>query len=165
MSAETTERPLLSPAHGSGCYRLRQTTATEYFAPYGSSGATRDYRAARSADPLLRLLNSAARAPPHPRPHGIRQQRACEVFFRHQPVVYRDEGTRCAFLLSLLTGKALDWASAMWDVDPQIHTSFTYFARMIREVFEYPAGVRTLSLPFALGTCDSGAAEGGEVLY
>ncbi|KAK3553528.1 hypothetical protein QTP70_004156 [Hemibagrus guttatus] len=37
--------------------------------------------------------------------------RHCEVFFAHQPGVYREEGTRCAFLLSLLMGKALDWDS------------------------------------------------------
>ncbi|KAK3523045.1 hypothetical protein QTP86_012674 [Hemibagrus guttatus] len=72
--------------------------------------------------------------------------RQCEVFFTHQPGVYRDEGTQCAFLLSLLTGKALDWASAVWDADPQIHMSFAYFARMIREVFEYPAGGKDISL-------------------
>ncbi|KAK3516006.1 hypothetical protein QTP70_000892, partial [Hemibagrus guttatus] len=70
--------------------------------------------------------------------HGFLRQ--CEVFFSYQPGVYREEGTRCAFLLSLLMGKALDWASAVWDADPQIHSSFTYFAGMIREVFEYPAG-------------------------
>ncbi|KAK3547987.1 hypothetical protein QTP70_001650 [Hemibagrus guttatus] len=72
--------------------------------------------------------------------------RQCEVFFTHQLGVYRNEGTKCAFLLSLLTGKALDWASAVWDVDPQIHTSFTYFAGMIREVFEYPTGGKDISL-------------------
>ncbi|KAK3552970.1 hypothetical protein QTP86_029624, partial [Hemibagrus guttatus] len=114
--------------------------------------------------------NSTARAPPHPRPHGICQEagesprlampekydgsadrcrgflRQCEVFFAHQPGVYRDEGTRCAFLLSLLTGKASDWAYAVWDADPQIHTSFSYFVGMIREVFKYPAGGKHISL-------------------
>ncbi|KAK3513083.1 hypothetical protein QTP70_000980 [Hemibagrus guttatus] len=31
------------------------------------------------------------------------------------------------------SARALDWASAVWDVDPQICTSFTYFAGMIWE--------------------------------
>ncbi|KAK3559913.1 hypothetical protein QTP86_026947 [Hemibagrus guttatus] len=72
--------------------------------------------------------------------------RQCEVFFAHQPGVYRDEGTRFVFLLSLLTGRALDWASAVWDSDPQIRSSFTYLAGMIRDVFEYPAGGKDISL-------------------
>ncbi|KAK3531752.1 hypothetical protein QTP70_027277 [Hemibagrus guttatus] len=69
-----------------------------------------------------------------------------ENFFAHQPGVYCNVGTKCAFPLSLLLGRALDWASAVWDADPQIRTSFTYFAGMIWEVFEYPAGGKDISL-------------------
>ncbi|KAK3544653.1 hypothetical protein QTP86_022463 [Hemibagrus guttatus] len=58
--------------------------------------------------------------------------RQCEVFFSHQPGMYREEGTKCAFLLSLMTDRALEWASAFWDADPQVKSSFDYFARMIR---------------------------------
>ncbi|KAK3513267.1 hypothetical protein QTP70_009695 [Hemibagrus guttatus] len=36
--------------------------------------------------------------------------------------------------------RALEWASAVWDADPQVKLSFAYFAGMIREVFECPAG-------------------------
>ncbi|KAK3507973.1 hypothetical protein QTP70_007781 [Hemibagrus guttatus] len=72
--------------------------------------------------------------------------RQCEVFFSHKPGIYREDGTRCVFLLSLLTGKALDWASAVWDADPLIHSSFSFFAGMIWEVFEYPAGGKDISL-------------------
>ncbi|KAK3560248.1 hypothetical protein QTP86_004007 [Hemibagrus guttatus] len=42
--------------------------------------------------------------------------------------------------------RALDWASAVWNADPQIRTSFTYFAGMIWEVFEYLAGGKDTSL-------------------
>ncbi|KAK3539668.1 hypothetical protein QTP70_011124 [Hemibagrus guttatus] len=72
--------------------------------------------------------------------------RQCEVFFSHQPGIYGEEGTWCAFLLSLLTSRALEWASAIWDADPQIRSSFSYFAGMIREVFEYPAGGKDISI-------------------
>ncbi|KAK3553413.1 hypothetical protein QTP70_003573 [Hemibagrus guttatus] len=34
----------------------------------------------------------------------------------------------------------------VWEVDPQIHSSFTYFTGMIWEVFEYPAGGEDISL-------------------
>ncbi|KAK3563923.1 hypothetical protein QTP86_004865 [Hemibagrus guttatus] len=75
---------------------------------------------------------------------GFLQQ--CEIFFSHQPDMYREKGTKCAFMFSLLMGRALDWASAVWDMDPQVHTSFTYLAWMVHEVFEYPAGGKDISL-------------------
>ncbi|KAK3505618.1 hypothetical protein QTP70_004911, partial [Hemibagrus guttatus] len=71
--------------------------------------------------------------------------RQCEVFFVHQPGMYREEETQCAFVLSLLTSRALEWASAVWDADHQVRSSFSYFAELIREVFEYPAGGKDLS--------------------
>ncbi|KAK3566681.1 hypothetical protein QTP86_003194 [Hemibagrus guttatus] len=72
--------------------------------------------------------------------------RQYEVFFSHQPGMYREEGTMCAFLMSLLTDRALEWASAVWDADPQIKASYEYFAGMIREVFEYPADGKDISV-------------------
>ncbi|KAK3528609.1 hypothetical protein QTP70_005351 [Hemibagrus guttatus] len=72
--------------------------------------------------------------------------RQCEVFFSHQPGMNREEGTKCGFLMSLLTDRALEWALAVWDADPQIKASYDYFAGMIREVFEYPAGSKDISV-------------------
>ncbi|KAK3533208.1 hypothetical protein QTP70_013610 [Hemibagrus guttatus] len=72
--------------------------------------------------------------------------RQCEVFFSHQPGVYREDGTKCAFLLSLLTGRALEWASAVWDADPLIRASYSHFEEGIREVFEHPAGGKDISV-------------------
>lgn len=37
-------------------------------------------------------------------------------------------------MLSLLTGKALEWATTVWDKDEQIHKSFTYFSQQIKEM-------------------------------
>lgn len=73
----------------------------------------------------------------------------CDNFFAQQLEAYSNETTRCAFMLSLLTGKALDWASAVWDSDPQVKTSAKYFAGLLREVFEYPAGGKDISVQFA----------------
>ncbi|KAK3521087.1 hypothetical protein QTP86_013380 [Hemibagrus guttatus] len=42
--------------------------------------------------------------------------------------------------------RALEWASAVWDADPQIRSSFAYFSGMIREVFEYLAGGKDISV-------------------
>ncbi|KAK3530511.1 hypothetical protein QTP86_027870, partial [Hemibagrus guttatus] len=41
---------------------------------------------------------------------------------------------------------ALEWASAVWDADPQVRSSFSYFAGMIWEVFEHPAGGKDISV-------------------
>lgn len=70
--------------------------------------------------------------------------RQCQTFFDHQPNIYREDITKCAFLLSLLTGRALDWASPVWDNDPQVSTLVNYFMGQIRKVFEYPAGGRDI---------------------
>ncbi|KAK3514290.1 hypothetical protein QTP70_012912 [Hemibagrus guttatus] len=36
-------------------------------------------------------------------------------------------------------------AARVWNADPQIHSSFSYFAGMIQEVFEYPTGGKDIS--------------------
>ncbi|KAK3548422.1 hypothetical protein QTP70_012843 [Hemibagrus guttatus] len=41
---------------------------------------------------------------------------------------------------------AREWASAVWDADPQIRSSFSHFAGLIREVFEYPVGGKDISV-------------------
>ncbi|KAK3565202.1 hypothetical protein QTP86_001013 [Hemibagrus guttatus] len=161
---------MTSPAH----FRLRRPAITEYFADHGSSGAARDYPAARSGRTFLpRSGGGAARptaqrstaAPPDPplargesaqlampekfdgsadRCRGFLRQ--CEVFFSHQPGMYHEEGTKCAFLISLLSSRALEWALAVWDADPLVRSSFSYFAGMIREVFEHPVGGKNISV-------------------
>ncbi|KAK3569918.1 hypothetical protein QTP86_007352 [Hemibagrus guttatus] len=72
--------------------------------------------------------------------------RQCEIFFTHQPILYVADITRCAFMLSLLTGRALDWASAIWDSDPQIQSSLSYFMELLCDVFEYPTGGKGTSV-------------------
>ncbi|KAK3507047.1 hypothetical protein QTP70_002438 [Hemibagrus guttatus] len=60
--------------------------------------------------------------------------------------MYREDGTKCPFLLSLLTGKALEWASAVWDANPLIRASYSHFEKGICEVFEHPAGGEDISV-------------------
>ncbi|KAK3531883.1 hypothetical protein QTP70_034386 [Hemibagrus guttatus] len=107
-----------------------------------SIAAPRDPPTARGESPRLALPEkfdgSADRC------RGFLRQ--CEVFFAHQPGVYSKEETRCAFIMSLLTDRALEWASAVWDADPQIRSSFSHFTGLIREVFEYPAGGKDVSV-------------------
>lgn len=71
--------------------------------------------------------------------------RQCSIYFSHQPDAFNQESAKCAFMMSLLTGKALEWATAVWD-NEQIQKSFKYFSQQIKEVFEYPAGGRHISV-------------------
>ncbi|RXN16244.1 Pol poly [Labeo rohita] len=68
-----------------------------------------------------------------------------KLYFDYQQDRFESEEKRCAFLMTLLTGRALDWASAVWDADPQFKKSVEYFLQQIHEVFEYPAGGRDIS--------------------
>ncbi|RXN12185.1 Pol poly [Labeo rohita] len=71
--------------------------------------------------------------------------RQIKLYFDHQSDKFATEEKKCAFLMTLLTGKAIDWASAVWDSDSRIKYSLDYFIDQIREVFEYPAGGRDIS--------------------
>ncbi|KAK3544485.1 hypothetical protein QTP86_013147 [Hemibagrus guttatus] len=69
--------------------------------------------------------------------------RQCEVFFSHQPGMYREDGTKCAFLLSPLMGRALEWALAVWDADPLIRESYPHFVEGFARCLSTPQVVRT----------------------
>ncbi|KAK3540361.1 hypothetical protein QTP70_029552 [Hemibagrus guttatus] len=71
--------------------------------------------------------------------------RHVEIFFMHQGNDFESEEKKCAFLMSLLTGKAIEWAAAVWETDRLFQTSYTYFVKQLRDVFEYPAGGKDVS--------------------
>ncbi len=48
--------------------------------------------------------------------------------------------------MSLLSGKAIDWASAVWETDSQFRSSFEYLLHQLSEVFEYPEGGKDISM-------------------
>lgn len=103
--------------------------------------------ALQAAHEQIKQTPSAPPLSPKPAPQ-IAAGGFLRQFFTHQPIAYCDELANYAFLLSLLTGRALDWASTMWDADPQVKASFEYFSKLIHEVFEYPAGGAILPLNF-----------------
>ncbi|KAL0152240.1 hypothetical protein M9458_051963 [Cirrhinus mrigala] len=70
--------------------------------------------------------------------------RQVKLYFDHQSDRSATEEKKCAFLMTLLTGKAIDWASAVWDSDSRIRYSLDYFIDQLREVFEYPTGGRDI---------------------
>ncbi|KAI2655938.1 Transposon Tf2-9 polyprotein [Labeo rohita] len=71
--------------------------------------------------------------------------RQVKLYFDYQQDRFESEEKRCTFLMTLLMGRALDWASAVWDTDPQFEKSVDYFLQQIHEVFEYPTGGRDIS--------------------
>ncbi len=63
----------------------------------------------------------------------------CSLFVNQQPALYPTESGRIAFVCSLLTGKALDWATAVWGTDGSAFPTFDSFLHHFREVFDHPA--------------------------
>ncbi len=51
----------------------------------------------------------------------------CSLFVSQQPVLYPTEESHISFLCSLLTGKALDWVTAVWNLNHPAFTSFESF--------------------------------------
>ncbi|KAK3542049.1 hypothetical protein QTP86_011349 [Hemibagrus guttatus] len=113
--------PTAGSAYGSGHFRLWRSPVTDYFADHGFSGAARNHRAARNDYSLL--SRSAGGYAGSAEPSGDR--------FSSRSAAY---------------ARALEWASAVWDADPQIKASYDYFSGMIKEVFEYPAGGKDISV-------------------
>ncbi len=50
--------------------------------------------------------------------------RQAEIFFKHQGEGFESEEKKCAFLMSLLTGKAINWATAVWEKEKKNHRSY-----------------------------------------
>ncbi|KAI2652387.1 Transposon Tf2-9 polyprotein [Labeo rohita] len=54
----------------------------------------------------------------------------------NQPNLYASDESKFAFVCSLLTGKALEWATAVWDLGHSTYPTFSTFLRSFKEVFQ-----------------------------
>ncbi|KAL0180378.1 hypothetical protein M9458_025820, partial [Cirrhinus mrigala] len=61
----------------------------------------------------------------------------CSLFVSQQPQLYPTDDSRISFVCSLLTGRALDWATALWEGEHTTFPSFTVFLQHFREVFDH----------------------------
>ncbi|MGL4646355.1 MAG: DUF4939 domain-containing protein, partial [Cetobacterium sp.] len=61
----------------------------------------------------------------------------CSLFVAQQPSLYATDDSRIAFVCSLLTGKALDWATAVWRENA--FPTFEAFLARFRAVFDHSA--------------------------
>ncbi len=66
----------------------------------------------------------------------------CSLFVTQQPALYPNDASKIAFVCSLLTGRALDWVTAVWRGDGSAFPSFDFFLQRFKEVFDHPAGGR-----------------------
>ncbi len=64
----------------------------------------------------------------------------CSMFVSQQPMLYPTNDSHIAFVCSLLTGRAMEWATAVWSDNHSAFPTFTAFIQQFKEVFEHPAG-------------------------
>ncbi|KAL0148771.1 hypothetical protein M9458_055949 [Cirrhinus mrigala] len=60
----------------------------------------------------------------------------CSLFVSQQPHLYPTDESKVAFVCSLLSGRALDWATAVWHLDRPAYPSFAAFLQRFKEVFQ-----------------------------
>ncbi|KAI2646676.1 Transposon Tf2-9 polyprotein [Labeo rohita] len=60
----------------------------------------------------------------------------CSLFVSQQPHLYPTDESKIAFVCSLLSGRALEWATAVWRLDRPTFPSFAAFLQRFKEVFQ-----------------------------
>jgi len=152
---------LINPAYGfyTG---FRLTSNTEYFAHNESSRGFSAPSSFRLSERVVEQLPHYIQSLPSPSTSTVRLALPdkfdglagqCRGFIRHVRIYvesqrdqFSSEGSKCTFLMSLLYGKAIDWASAVWETDSQFRSSFEYLLHQLSEVFEYPEGGKDISI-------------------
>ncbi len=69
----------------------------------------------------------------------------CSLSIEIQPYQYPTERSKIAFIVSLLSGKALQWAETIWAQSGNVTHSFNNFVTHFREVFGKPSGDSSVS--------------------
>lgn len=62
----------------------------------------------------------------------------CSLVFTQKPITYSQDHSKIAFIMGLLQGKALDWATAMWQSNSDIHNDYKKFVQELKKVFDHP---------------------------
>uniref|UniRef100_A0A3B3RW46 DUF4939 domain-containing protein n=1 Tax=Paramormyrops kingsleyae TaxID=1676925 RepID=A0A3B3RW46_9TELE len=63
----------------------------------------------------------------------------CGLYVEEHPDEFRNPGAEVRFILSLLTGRAREWATALWADDSPLLNSGREFHRALMEIFNHPA--------------------------
>ncbi|KAL6463648.1 hypothetical protein MHYP_G00280390 [Metynnis hypsauchen] len=80
----------------------------------------------------------------------------CSLVFEQQPSRFPTERSKVAYMISLLTGRALAWATSLWERASPDTASGESFMRAMRTAFHNPRGGREAAprlLALSQGTC------------
>ncbi|KAL6472218.1 hypothetical protein MHYP_G00184060 [Metynnis hypsauchen] len=66
----------------------------------------------------------------------------CSLVFEQQPSRFPTERSKVAYMISLLTGRVLAWATSLWERDSRDTASVENFMRAMRTTFHNPRGGR-----------------------
>ena len=62
----------------------------------------------------------------------------CSLVFAQRPLTYESDDARISYLMGLLRGNALAWATAIWDSQSPHLDSYMSFTTEFRKVFDHP---------------------------
>nr|XP_023995285.1 potassium voltage-gated channel subfamily B member 2-like [Salvelinus alpinus] len=68
----------------------------------------------------------------------------CSKYIEHNPTNFATDKSRVDFVVSLLTGKALDWVTAIWTANSTELGSETRFHTLFKEVFDHSPSSRPI---------------------
>ncbi len=63
----------------------------------------------------------------------------CYLYIHQQPLTFPTDASQVSFICSLLTGRALDWATAIWEGNRLSCSTYDTFICQFREMFEHSA--------------------------
>lgn len=65
-----------------------------------------------------------------------------DLGFKLQPLAFPTDEAKIAYLITLLTQRALAWATAVWEEQTRACQHYTWFVAELRRVFDHPVGGR-----------------------
>lgn len=66
----------------------------------------------------------------------------CSLIFELQPSLFPSDHSRIAYLITLMSGRALSWAMAVWEQQFAIYLCLEDFIAEVRKVFDSPVSRR-----------------------
>ena len=66
----------------------------------------------------------------------------CSLVLGQKPLTYSSEESRIQYIIGLLRGRALDWATALWEGSPGLFSSCSEFVGEFKKVFDHSVQTR-----------------------